>query len=183
MRGWWPRCARGGRGRPPWGTVPEVAEQPITGAGEVVEINISAEHERLPEPVERVRAVAGRGLEGDRYFIADGDPVPNRHEDLTLIATEALEGLRDGEGIELTPAESRRNIATRGIDLNALVGKRFTVGEAECEGIMLCEPCSGLQKMTKPGVLKGLVHQAGLNAAILSGGQIAVGDEVVAIAD
>lgn len=151
------------------------------GRGEVVEINISPEHERLPEPVDRVVAVAGRGLEGDRYFITEGDPVPNRQEDLTLIATEALEGLREREGIELTAAESRRNVATRGIDLNALVGKRFRVGEVECEGIVLCEPCSDLQAMTKPGVLKGLVHQAGLNAAILSGGEIAVGDPVTEI--
>ncbi len=147
----------------------------------MVEINISPEHERLPEPVDRVRAVAGRGLEGDRYFLAEGEPVSERHEDLTLIATEALEGLREREGIELTAAESRRNVATRGIDLNALVGKRFRVGEAECEGIMLCEPCNDLQKLTKPGVVKGLVHQAGLNAAILNDGEIAVGDLVTVV--
>jgi len=160
-----------------------VPEHEKTTGGEVVEINISPQHERLPTAVGSVHAVAGRGLEGDRYFIAEGDPVENRHEDLTLIATEALEGLREREGIELTAAESRRNIATRGIDLNALVGKRFRVGDAECEGIMLCEPCSDLQRMTKPGVLKGLVHQAGLNAAILSGGEIAVGDPVAAVGD
>jgi MOSC domain-containing protein YiiM len=149
-----------------------------SGSGEVVEINISPEHERLPRPVNAVRAVAGRGLDGDRYFMADGEPVPDRQEDLTLIATEALEALREEHAIELTAAESRRNVATRGIDLNALVGKRFRVGGVECRGIVLCEPCRDMERLTQPGVLKGMVHRAGLNAAILSDGEISVGDSV-----
>jgi MOSC domain-containing protein YiiM len=147
-------------------------------AGRVVEINISPEEEVLPQPVERVRAVAGRGLEGDRYFLAGGDPQPNRDKDLTLIATEALEALEVEHGIELTAAESRRNVATRGVDVNALEGKRFRVGDVECEGIELCEPCTHLQGLTKPGVLRGLVHRGGLRAAILNDGEIAVGDTV-----
>jgi MOSC domain-containing protein YiiM len=147
-------------------------------AGRVVEINISPEEEALPQPVERVRAVAGRGLEGDRYFLTGGDPQPNRDKDLTLIATEALEAMEAEHGIVLTAAESRRNVATRGIDVNALEGKRFRVGDVECEGIELCEPCSHLQGLTKPGVLRGLVHRGGLRAAILNDGEIAVGDAV-----
>ena len=131
----------------------------------------------LPAPVERVRAAAGKGLEGNRYFFADGAP-PGRA--LTLIAAEALEGLERDTGIVLSAAESRRNVLTRGIDVNALVGKRFRIGDVECEGVELCEPCTHLQKMTRPGVLKGMVHRAGLNADILSDGEIAVGDEVAA---
>jgi MOSC domain-containing protein YiiM len=157
------------------GTFPRVESR----SGTVVEINISPIHEQLPEPIARVRAVAGRGLEGDRNFLADGDPQPSREKDLTLIATEALEALAAEHGIELSAAESRRNVATRGIDLNALVGRRFRVGEVECEALELCEPCNHLEGMTKPGVLRGLVHRAGVNAAILSGGEIAVGDRVV----
>ncbi len=131
----------------------------------------------LPAPVERVRALAGKGLEGNRYFW-DGEAPPGRA--LTLIAAEALEGLEADTGIRLNAAESRRNVLTRGIDLNALVGKRFRVGPVECEGIELCEPCDHLQKMTQPGVLNGLVHRAGLNADILTDGEIALGDEVAA---
>jgi MOSC domain-containing protein YiiM len=156
---------------------------PAEPAGEVVEINISPEHEVLPEPVARVRAVPGRGLDGDRnYFTGDGVQ-PERDRELTLIATEALDQLAAEHGIELTAAESRRNVATRGVDLNGLEGKRFRVGDVECEGIELCEPCNHLQGLTKPGVLRGLVHRGGLRAAILSEGEIAVGDTVARLPD
>jgi MOSC domain-containing protein YiiM len=147
-------------------------------AGVVVEINIAPRREELPQPVERIRAVAAQGLEGDRKFSPEPRADDERDRDLTLIAAEALEGLTEDTGIELTAAESRRNVLTRGIDLNALVGQRFRVGEVECEGLQLCEPCSHLQGLTEPGVLRGLVHRGGLRAAILSGGEIAVGDPI-----
>jgi MOSC domain-containing protein YiiM len=130
----------------------------------------------LPGPVERVDAVAGRGLEGNRYFLDEPEPGVA----LTLIEAEALEGLERDTGIRLTAAESRRNVLTRGIDLNALVGKRFRVGAAECHGVELCEPCASLEGMTQPGVIRGLVHRGGLRADIVSGGEIRVGDEVAA---
>ncbi len=128
----------------------------------------------LPAGIERVRAHAGKGLEGNRYFFDTAPP----GQALTLIAAEALEALETETGIELSAAESRRNVLVRGIDVNALVGKRFRVGEVECLGVELCEPCAHLQRLTKPGVLKGLVHRAGLNADILTDGEIAVGDRV-----
>ncbi len=151
--------------------------------GRVVEINISAEHEVLPAPVESVRAVAGRGLEGDRNFYQGEGAQPERDKELTLIATEALGALAAEHGIELTAAESRRNVATRGIDLNQLEGKPFRVGDVECEGIELCEPCNHLQGLTQAGVLRGLVHRGGLRAAILSDGEISVGDEVAPLSE
>jgi MOSC domain-containing protein YiiM len=151
-----------------------------SGGGVVVEINIAPRNEELPEPVERVRAVAARGLEGDRYFAAAAREEAERDRDLTLIAAEALEALFAESGIELSAAASRRNVLTRGVDLNALVGRGFRVGEVECEGLQLCEPCSHLQGLTEPGVLRGLVHRGGLRAAIRRGGEIAVGDPVVA---
>jgi MOSC domain-containing protein YiiM len=144
-------------------------------SGRVEEINVGPERE-LPAPVERVRALAGRGLEGNRYLY---DEAPSGRA-LTLIAAEAIEAFRDETGIPLTAAESRRNVLTRGIDLNALVGKRFRVGDVECVGVELCEPCAHLESVTHPGVVKGMVHRAGLNADILTDGEIAVGDPVVA---
>jgi MOSC domain-containing protein YiiM len=81
-------------------------------------------------------------------------------------------------GIPLTPQESRRNVVTTGVDLNALVGRRFRVGDVECEGVELCEPCNHLESMTYPGLIKGMVHRAGLNADILTDGDISVGDAV-----
>jgi len=152
----------------------------INHEGVVVEINISPRNEQLPEPVERVRAVPAHGLEGDRYFASAPREESERDRDLTLIATEALEALTEETGIELTAAASRRNVLTRGVELNDLVGRAFRVGEVECEGIELCEPCSHLQGLTRPGVLRGLVHRGGLRAAIRRGGEIAVGDPVVA---
>ena len=87
-------------------------------------------------------------------------------------------GLALDTGIELTPAETRRNVLTRGVALNDLVGRRFTVGEVECVGRRLCDPCSHLEKLTQPGVLKGLVDRGGLRADIVRGGTIRAGDEL-----
>lgn len=143
--------------------------------GHVTAIHIGAERE-LPGPVQRVRARAGKGLEGNRYYFEDGAPAGNA---LTLISAEAVEAFVAETGIPFSAQESRRNLETRGIDLNALVGKRFRVGEVECLGVELCEPCTHLESVTRPGVLKGMVHRAGLNADILNDGEIAVGDPVV----
>jgi len=145
--------------------------------GRVEGIFITPNPGELPQPVDRVSAVAGSGLEGNRYFYADGAAPPGRA--VTLIAAEAVEAFVGETGIELTPAETRRNVLTRGIDVNGLVGKRFRVGDVECVGVELCEPCAHLQSLTKPGVLTGLVHRAGLNADLVTDGEIAVGDAVV----
>jgi MOSC domain-containing protein YiiM len=117
--------------------------------------------------VDAVDAGEGRGLDGDY------------HSNLTLIAAEALEGLREDTGIELSGEQSRRNLLTRGIDLNALVGRRFLVGDVEAVGAELAEPCTKLQRISgEAGVLRGLVHRGGLRADIVTGGRITVGDEV-----
>lgn len=141
--------------------------------GSVEAIFISAGHGELPEPVESVLAVAGKGLVGNRYF-DEGRP----EKELTLIEAEALEALEAEHGIRVDGAASRRNVLTRGVRLNDLVGQRFRVGELECRGIELCEPCVTLEAMTEPGVIKGLVHRGGLNAEIVVGGELRPGDAV-----
>jgi MOSC domain-containing protein YiiM len=146
------------------------------GEGRVEGIFISGRKGDMPHSVDSVEAVSGGGLVGNRYFFADGDAPPGVA--ITLIAAEAVEAFEEETGIPLTAVETRRNVLTRGIDVNALVGKRFRVGEVECVGIELCEPCTSLEAMTRPGVLKGMVHRAGLNADVVSGGEIAVGDVV-----
>ncbi len=148
--------------------------------GVVESINVAARRRQLPEPVESVRAVAGQGLEGDRYFSAQGSFSDNGGErDITLIEAEAIEHLAR-HGIEIEPREARRNVVVRGIDLNELVGKRFRVGAVECEGLELADPCRHLEGLTKPGVLRALAGRGGLRAAILTDGEIAVGDSVEA---
>ena len=148
--------------------------------GSVEAIYIASEKEAPTRPVDEVQAVAGRGLEGDRYFLGNGTYSTEREpgRDITLIEAEAIEGLVREDGIELAPGEARRNVVTRGIGLNELVGRRFTVGPVECVGHELCDPCNHLQRMTKPGVLKGLTNRGGLRADIVTGGRIAVGDEI-----
>ena len=121
-------------------------------------------------PVSSVRAVAGQGLKGDRYFFPDG---AGSGEALTLIEAEAL------EDVGLTGAQARRQVVVRDVRLNDLVGKRFRVGDVECLGVELCEPCRHLQKLTRPGIIKDLIHRGGLRADILSGGTISVGDKVL----
>jgi MOSC domain-containing protein YiiM len=148
-------------------------------SGRVEAIFLSPEHGELPGPVDRVRALAGRGLEGNRYYWDDGAAPPGCA--LTLIAVEAVESVaREGE-VSVEPAATRRNVLTRGIDVNELVGKRFRIGTVECEGVELCEPCTTLESMTQPGVIKAFVHRCGLNADILSDGEISVGDPVAIV--
>jgi MOSC domain len=149
-------------------------------AATVEAIFLAAEAEGNTRGIEAAEAVAGRGLEGDRYFAGEGTFFEDRKlgQDLTLIEAEAIEALARETGIELGPGESRRNVVTRGIDLNELVGRRFAVGVVECVGQRLCDPCSHLERVTQPGVLKGLVNRGGLRADIVSGGRITVGDEV-----
>jgi len=148
----------------------------VSTEGTVEQIAVSAKRPELPVPVPAVRAEAGHGLEGEYHWSTEPDP----GQSITLIAAEALEGLREDTGIELSHEASRRNLLTRGVDLNALVGRRFTVGGVECEGVELCEPCNRLAKLTERGVLRGLVHRGGLRADIVSGGELAVGDAVAA---
>jgi MOSC domain-containing protein YiiM len=144
------------------------AEYPGAVTGTVVQIAVAAQESALPATVERVD-VSATGIAGDRY--ADKG-------DITLIEAEALEAFAAETGIELSHEESRRQVLTRGVRLNDLVGKRFTVGEVEVLGRELCEPCNHLQSLTRPGVLRGMVHRAGLNADIVTPGRIAVGDVV-----
>lgn len=84
-------------------------------------------------------------------------------------------------GVEIAPAEARRNLVVRGVSLDGLIGKRFRVGEVECFGQRRCEPCAHLERLTRPGVLRGLVHRGGLRADVLSDGEIRVGDRIEAL--
>lgn len=148
--------------------------------GKVESIYIASEKGAPVTPVEQVRAIPGKGLEGDRYFDPRGqdNPAHKPKEEATLIEIESLEALKRDHNLDLTPAESRRNIVTRDVPLNHLVGREFQVGEVTLRGIKLCEPCSYLQNMTKQGILAGLTHRGGLMAQIVSGGTIRTGDNI-----
>lgn len=149
-------------------------------SGVVVSLQIAKSAGEPMVPVIEARAIAGQGLEGDRYFKNIGtysdNPKPGRN--LTLIEAEAIEALRRDYGIELDPKASRRNIVTQGVPLNHLVGKEFTIGKVTLRGVRLCEPCSYLEGLTLKGVQSGLIHRGGLRADILTTETIRVGDEI-----
>ncbi len=149
--------------------------------GHVESIHITNAAEAAMRSVPEVKAVAGLGLEGDRYAASlgsfSGKPKPSRQ--ITLIEAEAIEALELELGLNLSSGETRRNVVTRGVALNHLVGRDFRVGGATLRGHELCEPCSDLARMTgKPAILPGLTHRGGLRAEILEGGMIRVGDAV-----
>lgn len=166
---------------------PETVGTPAPGAdpgrGMVEAIHIADLVSGPMRSVERVRAIEGVGLEGDRYASGtgrySGDAKDDRH--VTLIEAEEIEALAARAAIELAPGETRRNVTTRGIRLNDLVGRRFRIGAVECEGTRLCEPCQYLTDLLGKPVLEPLVHRAGLRARILTAGEITLGDEVVAL--
>lgn len=150
-------------------------------SGQVVSIHITPRAEAPMVAVDEVTAEPGLGLTGDRYHAHTGtySETPGTGRDVTLIASEAIARVAEDHGITLAPGESRRNITTRGVDLNALVDKEFRVGEVVLRGMRLCEPCEYLQEHTgKPGLTKALVHRGGLRADIIRGGVIRVGDEI-----
>jgi hypothetical protein len=141
--------------------------------GSVVAILPAANAESPLARVDRIDAVAGRGLAGDRYYDGRGTfSGPGRGYQLTLVEAEVL------DAVDLQWELARRNIVTRGIALNALVGHRFKIGAVECIGRRLAEPCSHLENLARPGLLRPLVHRGGLRADILEGGSISIGDSV-----
>lgn len=134
--------------------------------------------------VQRAQALAGQGLVGDRYANQAGTFTPataGRGYDLTLIEAEVLDELLLAGGDRLGYAEARRNLVTRGIDLNALVGRRFRLGDVECLGQRLCEPCAHLERLTTKGVLRSLIHRGGLRADVLTNGHLSIGADIESI--
>ncbi|MQA98729.1 MAG: MOSC domain-containing protein [Actinobacteria bacterium] len=148
--------------------------------GKVESIHICPEPEGRMESVAEVKALTDRGLEGDRYFTSTGTFSKKSYPDrnITLIEAEAVEAANAEDGVELDYGEPRRNVVTRGVPLNHLVEKEFTVGEVRLRGIKLCEPCGHLEGLTRRGVKDSLIHRGGLRAEILSDGMIRAGDEI-----
>jgi len=148
--------------------------------GSVEAIFLAGERGAPRAQVDHVRAVAATGLEGDRYFghrRGGGKRDPERQ--VTLIEAEAVDAVR-ATGAAFEPGDARRNVVTRGVRLNELVGRTFRVGEALLRGLERCDPCSRLTRLTYRGVERDLRDRGGLRAEILEGGAIRVGDVVEA---
>jgi MOSC domain-containing protein YiiM len=144
--------------------------------GSIEHIFVAPEKASPTQEVASVEAIADCGLKGDRYSSAENRRDPGQQ--ITLIEAEQIEKFVAETGLSLAPHEPRRNLVTRGIDLNALVGQRFTIGECEFEGIEPCEPCAMWARNTHPEVVRIFAHRGGLNARIIKGGAISVGSAV-----
>lgn len=150
-------------------------------AGVVEALAVAPEAEAPMRLVQSARALAGRGLAGDRYadgagtFSSRGARRPGF--DLTLIAAEVVEELTSRDA-SLDFASTRRNVLTRGVDLNALVGRDFTIGGVRCRGLRLAEPCAHLERLSGPGLLRPLIHRGGLRADILGDGMLVTGSAI-----
>jgi MOSC domain-containing protein YiiM len=163
-------------------TMPDLfADEVEELAGRVEEIYLAPARGRPRVRVESVRAVAGMGLEGDRNFGRKDAPGARwkAERQVTLIEGEAIDAVR-GTGRDFTGAEARRNLVTRGVRLNQLVGRTFRVGGALLRGVELCHPCAHLGRLTYRDVVRDLHRRGGLRAEILEGGPISAGDDISA---
>jgi hypothetical protein len=163
--------------REPAVPLPGAATPALAGVrGRVRAILIADRAEGPMATLGEARALAGRGLDGDRYAEGAGtfSAWDGRGRDLTLVEGEVLDELGIGA------LDARRNLVTEGVRLDDLVGRRFVVGDVECEGARRCEPCAHLERLTRPGILRALVHRGGLRADVLSAGAIRRGDAIVA---
>ena len=150
--------------------------------GTVESIHIAAAPREITHAVDHAVAIPGAGLEGDRYERKQGTFYkPEPDFELTLIEAESIEALRRDYHVDLAAGAARRNIVTRNVALNHLVGREFSIGSVRIRGIRLCEPCDHLQKVTGKLLIKGLLHRGGLRAQILTHGTIRVGDPVTVI--
>ena len=147
--------------------------------GVVESIYIAPAAKEPTQSVEQVQAIPGVGLDGDRYALKQGTFFkPQPDFELTLIEAEAVEAAKREYQVDLAAGAARRNVVTRDVPLNHLVGKEFRFGDVRVRGIRLCEPCDHLQRLTGLSVIKSLRHRGGLRAQILTGGLIRVGDQV-----
>jgi MOSC domain-containing protein YiiM len=134
-------------------------------------------------PMQRLPAatlLVGVGLEGDRYALGGGTwaQYPDLEKQLTLIDADAVAALARETGSALTPGDTRRNLVTTGIELPALVGGWFAVGDTLLFGAKRCPPCTHLERLTGVKLVKAMVHRGGINAAVFAGGPIREGDAV-----
>jgi MOSC domain-containing protein YiiM len=148
----------------------------------ILAIFVAPEAGKPPVEIQETRAVPGRGLAGDRYFDKKGSYSgrPGSGREVTLIESEALAAAKEGYAIDFAPGSHRRNLVTRGVALNHLVGREFTVGTARLIGTRLCEPCTYLgELLNEPRSKLALVHRGGLRCDVVQEGVIKTGDAIV----
>jgi MOSC domain-containing protein YiiM len=148
--------------------------------GELIHIHVAGGASEPMRSLAEARLLEGTGIDGDRYATRRGTYSPKHHIDrqVTLIEEETLEALARDHDIALAPHEHRRNLTTRGVPLNHLVGRYFSVGSSLLYGGRLNVPCRYLEEVTGKKVFKPLINRSGLNCRVLVGGVIRPGDRI-----
>jgi MOSC domain-containing protein YiiM len=150
--------------------------------GTLVSIFVAERSRARPREIFEAQLVAGKGIVGDRTYREEGVAAPDK--ELTLVESEQVDGFNRRTGLGAPYWSLRRNLVTRGVDLPALVGRRFRIGDVEAEGLELCEPCSTLgrllstQEIPPKRVIAELLHRAGLRARIVTSGVVRAGDGI-----
>jgi MOSC domain-containing protein YiiM len=148
--------------------------------GELLHIHVASSASAPMRALPAARLIAGTGIESDRYATRLGTYSKKHHIDrqVTLIEAETLEALARDHGVELGPHEHRRNLTTRGVPLNHLVGQYFHLGDCVLYGGRLNVPCRYLEDLVGKKVFKPLLNRSGLNCRIVVGGIVDVGDGI-----
>ncbi|MGD9712285.1 MAG: MOSC domain-containing protein [Thermomicrobiales bacterium] len=156
-------------------------------SGKVQAIFIAPRASEPMQAVNSVEAIPGVGLKGDRYAVGAGfyspHPTTPGAREITLIDSGEIAAASEAAGVSLSPAETRRNLVTEGVDLPSLLGKRFSIGQVVCEGVRDCPPCVHLDGLTGKRLMPHLIRTGGLRARIVDGGLIATGDSITVIGD
>ena len=158
----------------------------MIGTGSVVALFTTDRMSAPMKKMEELNALAGQGIEGDRYFLGTGtyskSPQPGRQ--ITLIKSEVLDWLKDKFEITVKPEECRRNVLTRGIEINDLIGTEFFVGPVRLRAHRITQPCLYLENLLdQPGLYKALWDNGGISCEILSDGVIKEGDTITSAPD
>lgn len=152
--------------------------------GKISSLHISPESNAPCQAMDVLELHVGKGIHGDHHY-RDNGSVPET--ELTLIAAEEIEAFNLRTGLHLQAADLRRNVLTQGLDLNALVGRRFRIGDAEAEGLELCEPCRPLgqrlatESVSASTIVRELTKRGGLRARILHDGLVRPGDAIIPV--
>jgi MOSC domain-containing protein YiiM len=151
--------------------------------GQLLGIFITENRSQPMTSLKSAQAVAERGIEGDRYFLAHGTFSKNikKSRDITLIEIEAIWALKRDYNIDVQPQDIRRNLLTTGIALNHFVNRRLCIGSVIVEGIELCEPCGYLSDLLNLPLKEALKHRGGLRCKIISGGLLEIGQPILCI--
>ena len=142
---------------------------------EVIKIGIAKNSSEKIQEVKEINVSANKGIVGDRYFNEKNE---DRNQ-LTLIESENIDYYNDKFNLKIPYLNFRRNIVTKGIKLNDLVGKKLIIGKTEIKGIDLCRPCKSLQEnLNQENIIKEFLRRGGLRCSILTSSNIKVGDEI-----